>query len=118
MDEMEGIPREEWPWQLLIRIPDQVTEADLRKARREVLERRHLDTSAVQRWTWKEGRCVQVTHIGPYDQVADSFRRLDEQAASMGLQTGCRGPEIYMNDPGRVAPAKLKTIIRLPVTRA
>ncbi len=118
MDKLEGIPREEWPWQLIIRIPDQVTEADLKKARLEVLERRHLDTTAVRRWTWKEGRCVQVMHVGPYDQVADSFRQLDEHARSLGLQTRCPGHEIYMNDPGRVAPTKLKTIIRLPVARA
>ncbi len=115
MDEMEGIPREEWPWRLVIRIPDLVTEADLKKARLEVLERRHLDTSAVRRWTWKEGRCVQIMHVGPYDQVADAFRRLDEHATSTGLETGCPGHEIYMNDPGRVAPEKLKTIVRLPV---
>jgi hypothetical protein len=118
MDKLEGIPREEWPWQLIIRIPGQVTEADLKKARLEVLERRHLDTAAVRRWTWKEGRCVQVMHVGPYDQVADSFRQLDEHARSLGLQTRCPGHEIYMNDPGRVAPAKLKTIIRLPVAGA
>jgi hypothetical protein len=117
MDKLEAVPREEWPWQLIIRIPDQVTEADLQKARREVLERRHLDTAPVRRWTWKEGWCVQIMHVGPYDQVADSFRQLDEHASSVGLQTRCPGHEIYMNDPGRAAPAKLKTIVRLPVAR-
>jgi hypothetical protein len=117
MDKLEAIPRAEWPWQLIIRIPDQVTESDLKKARQQILEKRRLDTSAVHLWTWKEGRCVQVLHVGPYDQVADSFQQLDEYARSMGLRTRCPGHEIYMNDPGRVAPAKLKTIIRLPVAR-
>ncbi len=115
MEKLEAIPRAEWPWQLIVRIPDQVTESDLKKARQEVLERRRLDTSAVCRWSWKEGRCVQVLHVGPYDQVGGTFQKLDECAKSMGLQTKCPGHEVYINDPRRVAPAKLKTIVRLPV---
>jgi hypothetical protein len=117
-DKLDAIPREEWPWQMIIRIPDGVTESDLKKARREIQEKRHLDTSAVRRWTWREGRCLQVLHVGPYDEVGGTFRQLDECAGSMGLQTKCPGHEIYLSDPGRVAPAKLKTIIRLPVARA
>jgi hypothetical protein len=115
MDNLESIPRTEWPWQLIVRIPDQVTEGDLKKARLEIQQRRHLDTSAVRRWTWKEGRCVQVLHVGPYDEVGATFQQLDEYARSRGLQARSPGHEIYISDPGRVAPAKLKTLVRLPV---
>lgn len=116
MEKLDAIPRAEWPWQLLIRIPDQVTGSDLKKARQEVLERRGLDTSAVRRWIWKEGRCMQIMHVGPYDQVARAFQQLDGYVRSMGLQTKSPGHEIYMNDPARVPPARLKTIVRLPVS--
>jgi len=118
MEKLETIPRAEWPWQLIVRIPGQVTESDLKKARQEILERRRLDTSAVRRWTWEEGRCVQILHVGPYDEVGGTFQQLDEHAKSMGLRTTCPGHEIYISDPRRVAPDKLKTIIRLPVIRA
>jgi len=115
MENLEAIPRTEWPWQLIIRIPGRVTESDLRKARQEIQERRRLDTSGVHRWTWKEGRCVQVLHVGPYDEVGNAYRQLDEYARSKGLKSRCPGHEIYISDPRRVAPAKLKTIIRLSV---
>ena len=115
MDNLDSIPRTEWPWQLIVRIPDRVTEGDLKKARFEMQERHHLDTSAVRRWTWKEGRCVQILHVGPYDQVGATFQQLDEYARSKGLQTRSPGHEIYISDPRRVAPARLKTIVRLPV---
>jgi hypothetical protein len=118
MENPEAIPRTEWTWQLIVRIPDQVTESDLKKARREILERRQLDTSAVRRWTWKEGRCVQILHVGPYDEVGATFQQLDEYARSKRLQTRSPGHEIYISDPGRVAPARLKTIVRLPVAQA
>jgi hypothetical protein len=117
MEDPGAIPKSEWPWQLLIRIPDPVTESDLKRARNEVQERRQLDTSGVRRWTWKEGRCVQVMHVGPYDEVGKVYQQLDEYARSKGLQTQCPGHEIYISDPRRVAPAKLKTIVRLPAVK-
>ena len=109
-------PMSEWRWQLLIRIPDAVTAGDLKRAGKEILVKRQLDVSGVKRWTWKEGRCVQMMHIGPYGEVGRSYRRLDEYAREKGLAASCPGHEIYISDPRRVAPAKLKTIVRLPVS--
>lgn len=110
-------PRSEWRWQLLIRIPGAATEAHLKKAREEVRKQRDLDTSAVKRLNWAEGRCLQVMHVGPYDVVGKVYKALDEFAGARGLATAGPGHEIYISDPRRVAPAKLKTIIRLPVRK-
>ncbi len=114
-NDFERTPRSEWRWQLLIRIPEEVSEKDLRDARAEVLKKRSLRTSAVKRWTWTEGRCVQVMHVGPYDEVGKAYRALDEYARAKGMAVACPAHEIYISDPHRVAPAKLKTIIRLAI---
>lgn len=117
-DDFEQAPKSEWRWQLLIRIPDNVTEAHLNAAREEVRKKRELDTSSVKRWAWAEGECLQVMHVGPYDEVGKTYKALDDYAKSKGLATVCPGHEIYISDPRRVAPEKLKTIIRLPVKRS
>lgn len=114
-EDPDKLPPAEWPWQLLIRIPDRVTESDLKKVRKEILEKKQLDTSAVQRWTWKEGRCLQVMHVGPYNAVGRVYKQLASYAESLKLKTTCPGHEIYISDPRRVAPEKLKTIVRMPV---
>ncbi len=115
-ENIEETPRSEWRWQLLIRIPDSLTAGDLKRAREEVRTRRQIDTSGVKRWTWKEGRCVQIMHIGPCDKVGQSYRQLDEHARKKGLTASCPAHEIYISDPRRVQPARLKTIVRLPVS--
>jgi len=116
MQNPDAIPRSEWAWQLLIRIPSAVTAADIKKAGKQILEKKQIDTSKVTRWTWKEGRCLQFMHVGPYDEVGKSYQRLDDYAREMGLTAICPAHEIYISDPRRVAPAKLKTIVRLPVS--
>jgi hypothetical protein len=109
-------PKSEWPWELLIRIPNEVREGDLKAAREELVRKRQLDTSAVRLRRWKEGRSVQVMHVGPYDKVGETYGTLDEYAKSKGLATKGPGHEIYISDPRRVASEKLKTIVRLPVS--
>ena len=111
------LPKSQWPWQLLIRIPDAVKERDLAAVRKEILRKKGLDTSAVKRWTWKEGRCLQVMHVGPYDAVGGTYQRLGKHAEERGLVAQGPGHEIYISDPSRVPPERLKTIIRMPVTR-
>jgi hypothetical protein len=113
--DVDSTPKSEWRWQLLIRIPDSVTGSDVKAASTEVERRRQLDTSDVKLWNWKEGHCLQVMHIGPYGEVGKTYAQLDEYARGHGFTPKCPGHEIYINDPGRVAPAKLKTIVRMPV---
>ncbi len=114
--DFERTPKSEWRWQLLIRVPKEVGAGHLRQTQKEVQERKQLDTSGVKLWSWKEGRCLQVMHVGPYDQVGKTYAELDAFARSTGLVPTGPAHEIYISDPGRVEPAKLKTIIRLAVT--
>jgi hypothetical protein len=111
-------PKEEWRWQLLIRIPEQLTESDLETARGLVLQKKDLDTSDVKRLVWEQGRCLQTLHTGPYDQVGRTYEMLTAHARDNSRMHSGPAHEIYLNDPGRTAPERLKTIIRMPVSPA
>lgn len=114
-DNRATTPVPEWRWRLLIRIPDQVCSEDLEKAKAQVAGKKGLDTSAVQRTKWEEGRTLQVMHIGPYDTVGDTYRVLKQHAEDNGLSIKGMGHEVYISDPRRTAPEKLKTIVRMQV---
>jgi hypothetical protein len=111
-------PMDQWQWRLMVRVPDEVGAKELAAARKVIQQRKGLDTKAVRRIRWKEGRAVQVMHVGPYDQVEATYRRLLEYAQQHELALAGAAHEIYLSDPRRVAPERLKTIVRLPVKRA
>ena len=76
------------------------------------------DMSLVELRTITDGLSVQMTHIGPYDAEAASFALMDQFCASEGLvRIGHTHREIYMSDPRRTDPEKLKTVIRYFVKR-
>lgn len=108
-------PKEQWRWRLQLRIPEEVSVAALGEVRKALAEKKGLDTSAVKRIAWAEGRALQAMHVGPYDRVGEVYQRLMAEAAARGL--ACTGPghEIYLNDPRRVSPDRIKTIVRMPV---
>jgi hypothetical protein len=116
--EAADTPMEQWRWRLLLRIPDEVTASALAEIRQAIKEKKGVDTRTVKRITWAEGRALQVLHVGPYDQVREAFKQIGTEAAAR--QMTCRGVahEIYLNDPRRVAPSKLKTIVRMPIQPA
>lgn len=111
-------PMDQWKWRALVRIPDEVTARHLAQARKAVREKKGIDASQVKRLRWKEGRALQVLHVGPYQAVGSAYERLDAYAKEQGLAIHCAAHEIYLNDPRGTPPAKLKTIVRLPVKRA
>jgi hypothetical protein len=115
-DDPATTPKEQWRWRVQLRIPEEVSAGALSDVRKALAEKKGLDTRAVKRITWAEGRALQLLHVGPYDQVSVVYRELMAEAAARGL--ACTGPghEIYLNDPRRVDRAKIKTIVRMPVT--
>jgi hypothetical protein len=116
-ENLAGKPASEWPWRLMIRIPDQVTGRELKAAGQMLADRRGLDTAQVQRKVWKEGRALQVLHVGPYEGIASAYAELQASAEERGLTCTRPGHEVYLSDPRRVAPEKIKTIVRMPVAR-
>jgi hypothetical protein len=110
----------EWKWTLMTALPSAVTAADVSAARREVLEKKNASPALplVRRELLREGLCAQVLHLGPYADEAATIRALHEFIAEKGLTPAGSHHEIYISDPNRTAPAKLKTIIRQPVKKA
>jgi len=108
---------ENWRWQLLIRTPDAIDDAALDEAH-SALEKRGKatpETAQVELVTLDEGRCAQILHVGPYDTEKETIQKLRTFMADEGLSPAGTHHEVYLNDPRRIDPSKLKTIIRQPV---
>ncbi|HVO34599.1 MAG TPA: GyrI-like domain-containing protein [Gemmatimonadales bacterium] len=105
-----------WRWKLLIRMPDTVNERCLEMAA-ELLEEKGRGTGvrAVKLERIAEGKCVQMLHVGPYMAEKPTIDAMLAFAKEQGLRFTGRHHEIYLSDPRRVTPEKLKTILRHPV---
>ncbi len=107
---------EEWRWQLLIRTPDFVREADLRQALTALLKRGKAEAAKrVRLESLTEGPCVQMLHVGPYERECDTIALMQAFAEKKQLKFSGRHHEIYLSDPRRVPLERLKTILRHPV---
>jgi hypothetical protein len=117
-DDPSAKPKSQWRWRLMLRVPPCVKAGPLQRVRKMIEEKQGLATDAVKRMTWNEGRALQVLHVGPYDSVHASYVRLMEAAAPRGLVCVPPGHEVYLSDPRRVPPDRLKTIVRMAVRKA
>ncbi|MEV5708008.1 GyrI-like domain-containing protein [Actinoallomurus sp. NPDC052274] len=109
--------KDAWHWRMLISQPDWITDDLIDEARQAALTKKGLPTIAqVRRETLTEGTSAQVLHIGPYDDEGPVLARLHhEYLAANDLRMTGHHHEIYLGDPRRAEPAKLRTIIRQPV---
>ena len=106
----------EWQWRLLIRVPEFITQSQLDSAIKTVIEKgKSALANNVKLEELTEGRCVQMLHIGPYGEEKVTIDKMQELAEGSGVHL--RGPhhEIYLSDPNRVPPQRLRTILRYPV---
>lgn len=109
-------PKSEWSWKLLIRTPEFVGAADLAAAAAALLKKGKGEAvRRVRLETIKEGPCIQAMHIGPYATECETIAAMAAFAEREGLTFHGLHHEIYLGDPRRTAPEKLKTILRLPV---
>ena len=114
-----SVPQDQWNWRLMIRTPDFVGRRDLDHAVKTLLDKgKEPQCRQVRLESMTEGQCIQMLHVGPYDQVGRTIARLCESAEGQGLRFSGRHHEIYLSDPRRVAPERLKTTIRHPVAKA
>ena len=109
-------------WVSMIRQPEFVTEEVFEAAKEALQEKkRDLDLSKAQLICFEEGLCCQIMHVGPYDDEPASIKKiesfLEESDYMEDFTEERRHHEIYLNDPRRTAPEKLKTVIRHPVKR-
>ncbi|EAC6409890.1 GyrI-like domain-containing protein [Listeria monocytogenes] len=113
--------RDAWLWTSILRQPDFVTEEVLEWAK-EVAKKKKpdVDTSRVKLVRFEEGECVQMMHIGPFSEEVKTVAEMHQFMETEGLRndTGAvrKHHEIYLSDPRKADPEKMKTILRLPVS--
>ncbi len=107
--------RQEWRWTLMIMQPKGVTARAVDEARKSVFAKKGNPAVQYVRFEeFREGRCAQVLHVGPYATEAETVRLLHEFIAGQGGGLSGKHHEIYLGDPHRTKPEKLRTILRQP----
>ena len=114
------LDKSNFSWTAMIRQPDFVTSEVFEHTLLIVSQKKpDLDILRARLSTFSEGLCGQVLHIGTYDDEPETIKRLDDFIKTSGYRVDIsetrRHHEIYLNDPRRTAPEKLKTIIRHPI---
>ena len=124
-DGVEGVDythKETFNWISVIRLPDFVTREDFDWAISEAAKKKKEDFSKVEFFTYEEGLCVQCMHLGPYDDEPATVEKMHaymtEQGYELDINSDRLHHEIYLSDARKVAPEKLKTVIRHPVKQS
>lgn len=96
-----------WQWRMMLMTPPWIGQE-------------HVETDGRVRWeAFEEGLCLQTLHVGPYDAEGPVLERLhDQQVPERGLAVRGLHHEIYLGDPRRARPDRLRTILRQPVEPA
>ena len=107
---------DKWNWKLMIRTPDIIKETDLQKALSALIAKGKSSlVREVVLESISEGQCVQMLHVGPYDQEKKTIALMKDVAEQNGVEFYGKHHEIYLSDPRRVPPERLRTILREPV---
>ena len=123
-DNVDGIDyadKAAFNWISVIRLPEFITQKDFEWAVETASEKKKLDCSSAEFLTVDEGLCVQIMHIGAFDDEPQTVALMDEYIAQNGYENDITESrlhhEIYLSDARKVAPEKWKTVIRHPIKR-
>ncbi len=113
--------KDTFQWISVIRLPDFITKEEVAWAVETATEKKNMDCSKTEFLRIEEGICVQMMHMGAYDDEPGSIALMDEFVAEQGYQNDINDKrhhhEIYLSDARKVAPEKLKTVIRHPIRK-
>lgn len=110
--------RKEWLWTLMIMEPEFVTKALVQEAAEELRRKKNPAMLGKLRLEeFEEGPCVQTMHVGPYSAEPKTIAAMQEFMKANGYKMSGKHHEIYLGDPRRSAPSKLRTVIRHPVEK-
>ena len=123
-DDLDGVDyehKETFRFYAVIRLPDFVKEEDVSWAKHYAWEKKRKDYSVVRFMAVNEGLCVQCLHVGPFDDEPLTMEKMEAFIEAEGYETdfiaGRRHHEIYLSDPRKTEPAKLKTVLREPIRK-
>ena len=121
-DNAEGVDytdKSRFNWISVIRLPDFITRKDFDWAVETAAKKKKLDCSEAEFLTVDEGLCVQIMHVGPFDDEPETVAVMDRFLAENGFRNDFSNTrlhhEIYLSDARKVPPEKWKTVIRHPV---
>lgn len=124
-DNVDGIDyadKAAFNWISVIRLPEFITQKDFEWAVETASEKKKLDCSSAEFLTIDEGLCVQIMHIGAFDDEPQTVAFMDEYIMQHGYVNDITESrlhhEIYLSDARKVAPEKWKTVIRHPIKRS
>lgn len=111
-----AVPRSEWEYRLLIRMPDFVTAEKMEQAQSIVMNQKGIQKASDIEWHhMSEGTCVQMLHVGPFSTEPESLKVMGAFMDKHQLAQNGYHHEIYLSDFRKTAPEKLRTILREPV---
>ena len=114
--------KEIFHWISVIRLPDFITKEDFDWAVETATKKKKMDCSKAEFYTVEEGLCVQIMHIGPFDDEPATVAIMDQYLADNGFENDMTATrlhhEIYLSDARKVAPEKWKTVIRHPIKKS
>lgn len=109
--------RDEWQWTLMLILPEHVSGEDIADALGE-LDKKGKTSAAhrgIRTEVLEEGRAVQRLYVGPYDSMGGAISAMHAFAESNGFQLAGKHHDVYLSDPRRTVPERLKTVLRRPV---
>jgi len=110
------IPRSEWEYRLLIRMPDYVSEQSVTQCIGQIVSKKKMTRAKkIRLIAMEEGKCVQMLHVGSFEREVDTLKLIGEFMLDQYLEKNGYHHEIYLSDFRKTPPEKLKTILREPV---
>ena len=110
--------KDEWKWTVMIMQPDHITEKMYEEALKQLREKKDNPAlSKVRFESFREGLCIQTMHIGPYAEEPQTIDRMMAFARENGYAIRGKHHEIYLGDPRRARPDRLRTILRHPIEK-
>jgi hypothetical protein len=118
MDQFTMDDKDAWSWTMMIMQPPWVTPDHVEEARAETRRKKDLPALSSLRFApYHEGLSVQILYVGPYDEEGPTIARMHAYAKEQGYTLRGKHHEIYLSDPRRTAPERLKTVIRQPIAQ-
>jgi hypothetical protein len=118
MREFSVETKDRWDWTMMIMQPDEVTQEVLEQAKIQAAKKKELPAlSGLRLETYHEGLAVQILYYGAYSDEGPTIARMHAFIHEQGFEMNGKHHEIYLGDPRRNPPEKLKTVIRQPVRR-
>jgi hypothetical protein len=116
MTKFSADKKDEWKWTAMIMQPKYVTADDINLAVEQVKKKKNLSTLLKVRFeSFKEGSAAQIMYVGPFSAEGPTIAKINAQIQNSGHALSGKHHEIYLNNPAKTAPEKLKTIIRQPM---